>query len=89
MQNKPNLRKAQMNVSAVLTKDYENKPIGNLAKTNPIQTQYKANTNPISEKPKMKLNFYLTKDYENETAFRLHPRRGKQTQSNPIFKNSG
>jgi hypothetical protein len=50
--------------------------------TKPKQTQF-----PKSQK--MNVTSILTKDYENETAFRLHPRRGKQTQSNPIFKNSG
>ena len=65
MQNKPNFRKAQMNVNLVYTKDYENEPPSDSLKTNPIQTQYKANTNPIPEKPKMKLNSYSTKDYEN------------------------
>ncbi|GAH23583.1 unnamed protein product, partial [marine sediment metagenome] len=42
MQNKANLLNAQMNVTSFYTVDYENKPIGNLAKTKPIQTQYKA-----------------------------------------------
>jgi len=60
MQNKPNLLNAQMNVSAVKTKDYENianwtlgenKPNTNPIKANqtqlkPIKCQYKPNTNP-------------------------------------------
>ena len=37
MQNKPNLLNAQMNVNTIITKDYENESIGNLAKTNPIK----------------------------------------------------
>jgi hypothetical protein len=41
MQNKPNLPDAQLNVNTVITVDYENKPIGNLVKTNPIQSQSK------------------------------------------------
>ncbi len=58
MQNKANFRKSQMNVSIFSKMDYENianwtlgenkpnsKPIK--PKTNPIQTQYKAKTNPI------------------------------------------
>ncbi len=54
MQNKANFRKSQMNVSKVLTSDYvkmdtwsssKNKP-----NSNPIQTQFKANTNPIKAK---------------------------------------
>jgi len=82
MQNKPNLPAPQMNVSSVLTKDYENKRLADAAKTNPIQSQYKANTNPIPEKPKMKLNSYSTKDYENETAFR--PQKNKPNQTQPV-----
>ncbi len=47
MQNKANFRKSQMNVSTILTKDYENNSNWTLGqnepKTNPIRTQ----TNPI------------------------------------------
>ena len=70
MQNKPNVPDAQMNASSVLTKDYENKRLADVAKTKPIQSQYKPNTNPIPEKPKMNLNFYSTKDYENKRLCR-------------------
>ena len=63
MQNKANLLDTQMNVTSLITVDYENKPNWKLgenkanskpiqSQSNPIQTQYKANTNPISEKPK-------------------------------------
>ena len=48
MQNKPNLLDAQMNVSSVLTKDYENKGLCKCVKTNPKQTQ----SNPISKAKK-------------------------------------
>ena len=47
MQNKPNFLNAQINVSSFETKDYENKRLYRCVKTNPIQTQYKANTKPI------------------------------------------
>ncbi len=43
MRNKPNLPNAQMNVSSVLTKYYENKRLADAANTKPIQTQYKPN----------------------------------------------
>ena len=47
MQNKPNFPESQMNVNKVLTKDYENKTLGehgkNKPNSNPIQTQ----SNPI------------------------------------------
>ncbi len=84
MQNKPNLLDTQMNLNSYLTKDYENKRLCRCVKTNPIQTQYKANTNPIPEKPKMNVTSILTKDYENETAFR--PQKNKPN-SNPIKPN--
>ena len=46
IQNKPNSQNTQMNVSKVLTKDYENARLRRSPKTNPI----KPNTNPISPK---------------------------------------
>ena len=53
MQNKANLLDAQMNVSSVLTKYYENVPLRrrgqNKAKTNPTCSEL---VEPISEKPK-------------------------------------
>ena len=62
--------------------------IGHLVKTNPIQSQFKANTNPIPEKPKMKLNSYSTKDYERNDIFAVPENKPNsnpiQTQSNPI-----
>jgi len=63
MQNKPNLPDTQMNVSSAITMNYEqltmnyankNKPNSKPIepKTNPKQTQFKANTNP--NKPNFK-----------------------------------
>ena len=50
MQNKPNFLDDQMNVSYFITNNYEqrtmNYEIKNKPNTNPIQSQYKANTNP-------------------------------------------
>ena len=57
MQNEPNFRKSQMNVTDLLTRDYdkmdtwsieknEPKTNPNEPKTNPIQSQFKANSNP-------------------------------------------
>ena len=39
---------------------------GKQTQSKPIQTQYKAKTNPIPEKAKMNVTSILTKDYENE-----------------------
>jgi len=59
---KPNLLDAQMNVSAVLTKDYDNeqRTMNNerLCKTNPIQTQYKAEANlSLRERRSLRVSF--------------------------------
>jgi len=39
-QNKPNLLDAQMNISSVLTKDYENVPLCRRGENKPNQTQF-------------------------------------------------
>jgi hypothetical protein len=71
--NKPNLRKAKMNVNSLITKDYRKKDDFAVRKNKP-------NSNPISEKPKMSANVYVIEDYENETAFRPKKTNPKQTQ---------
>jgi hypothetical protein len=89
MQNKPNLLYAQMNVNTIIAKDYEKTGSSDKGKTNPIQTQfkanqsqYKANTNPISEMSKMNENLFATKVYENITTFGL---RQNKPNTNPIL----
>ncbi len=82
MHNKPNLLIAKMNVTSFITKDYGNKRLCRCVKTKPIQTQYKANTNPICRKAKMNVTSILTKDYESE-RLRTPP---KQTQTNPTCR---
>ncbi len=61
MQNKPNFRKSQMNVNKVLTKDYENKTLGERGKkqsqTKPIKANFK--------KAEMNVTVFYTKAYEN------------------------
>jgi len=84
MQNKPNLPDALMNVTFFITTDYLNKCLRQPPKTNPIQSQYKANTNPIPEMPKMNENLFATKVYENITTFGL---RQNKPNTNPIKPN--
>jgi hypothetical protein len=77
MQNKPNLLDAQMNVSSILTKDYENKYNWTLG-------QNKPNSNPIKSnfrKAKMNVNLTLTKDYRKNDDFTV---RKNKPNSNPI-----
>jgi hypothetical protein len=47
MQNKPNFRKSQMNVNAIIIKDYENKTLSRRGKNKPKQTQFKANQSQL------------------------------------------
>jgi hypothetical protein len=47
MQNKPNFRKAKMNVNKVLTKDYEKRTLGERGKNKPNSNPIKANSKPM------------------------------------------
>jgi len=47
MQNKPKLRKSQMNVNKLLTKDYENKTLGESGKNKPKTNPNKAKILPV------------------------------------------
>ncbi len=65
MQNKPNFRKSQMNVSNIITRNYEY--------FIPLAGQKnKPNSNPIKpnlRKAKMNVNLTLTKDYRKNDDF--------------------
>ena len=81
MQNKPNLLNAQMNLSSVLTKDYENKRLCRCGEN-------KANTKPIYAigiranllDAQMDVSSVLTKDYENKRLCRYGENKPNQTQ---------
>jgi len=70
MQNKPNLRKAKMNVNPYITTDYENTSNWTLG-------QNKPNSNPILsavggfQEPKMNTTLFVTTDYENISNWTL------------------
>ncbi len=65
MQNKPNFRKAKMNVNTLVTMTYENNSnwtLGqNKPKTNPIKPNFK--------KAKMNVSSLITKDYRKKDDF--------------------
>ncbi len=78
MQNKPNFKDTQMNVSLDITKDYENLSDWTLG-------QNKPNSNPIkpnSQKAQMNVNSLITKDYRKNDDFVV---RKNKPNSNPIF----
>jgi len=77
MQNKPNFRKAKMNLSFYSTMDYENKRNWTLGKNKP-------NSNPIKpnlKRAKMNVNLYLIEDYRKKDDFLV---RINKPNSNPI-----
>ena len=80
MQNEPNFRKSQMNITKVLTTDYENKTLSEPGKNEPKTNPNEPKTNPIKanfRKAKMNVIFYSTVVYENKPPLRT-PK--KQTQ---------
>ena len=81
MQNKPNFRKSQMNVSNYTTTEYEQMDTWSSGKNKPNQTQYNPNTNPIPLRPKTNASFLPTKGYATESAFSLQENKPNQTQS--------
>jgi len=77
MQNKPNFKDAQMNVTSFYTVDYENISDWTLG-------QNKPNSNPIKpnlRKAKMDVNAFITKDYRKKDDFALQKNKPN---SNPI-----
>jgi hypothetical protein len=77
MQNEPNFQKSQMNVSSLITKDYENKWQRRVRKNKP-------NSNPIKPNlpdAQMSVNSILTKHYRKNVALSVRKNKPK---TNPI-----
>ncbi len=64
MQNKPNSPIVQMNLNNLTTMICAFFNSLTKVKNKPNQTQFKAKTNPIPERPKMNTSLFITKDYE-------------------------
>ena len=66
-QNKPNLLDAQMNVSSILTKDYENKPrlraLGKQTQSNPILSAIALAKADSKGAPMLRFYSYAMEDY--------------------------
>jgi len=77
MQNKPNFSEDEINASSLFTKDYKKIRPSGRAKTNPIQSQFKPNTNPIKANFGQKIRvanpkqsqFQVNKIYNSFLAF--------------------
>ena len=70
MQNKPNLLDAQINVTSVTIRDYEEKQPSRHSKNKP-------KSNPIGWMPKMNVTSVLIKYYENLRLCRCHRRNNE------------
>jgi len=83
MQNKPNFRKTQINVTSVTLNSYKQIRPYILAKANTIKankTQLKANKSQFQKRPKMSVNKALTTDYENIPPHSRAENKPNQTQ---------
>jgi hypothetical protein len=88
MQNKPNFRKAKMNVNIYNIKDYQNfiplagyKNKPNLVRPALFAKELPDWSNPISELPKMNASVFGTKDYRKKDDFSVRINKPK---TNPI-----
>jgi hypothetical protein len=79
LQNEPKFPATQMNVSANITKHYDNKPDPTLGENKPNSNPNKPNW-PEAE---MSISVYYTTNYDNNLAFGLHQNKPK---TNPISK---
>jgi len=81
MQNKANLQNTKMNVTSLLTKEYENFLTFCRRKNKAKQSQNKANL--LDDE--MNVTTSITKDYENFLTFCRRKNKAKQTQFEPNF----
>ena len=86
--NKPNSPNVQMNVTNLTTMNCTIFNSLTVVKNKPNQTQFKANSNPIPERPEMNLSTYFTSKYNNKTAFRRKKTNPIQTQNKPNSERS-
>jgi len=85
MQNKPNLRIAQMNTTSFLTNSYENIPLRSHPQNKPNQTQFKPKTKPICRNAQTNANLVLTKDYGNVPLRTMQKQSQNKPNPNPFF----
>jgi len=89
LQNKPNFKYAQINLNSFITSKYVKLDNWLNWKTKPIQTQFKAKTNPIAKSPKMNVKPCNIMKYKK--FLRLLDQKNKansnpiQTQTKPVL----
>jgi len=85
LEGKPNSPNVQMNLNNLTAMNYAIFFSLTKVKNKPNQTQFKANTKPILQRPKMNASIYHTLGYNNETAFRRQQNKPNQTQSPRVW----
>ena len=83
MQNKPNSPIVQIDLTSFTTMNYTIFTSLTKVKNKPKQTQFKANSNPIPERPKMNTRNALTMSYKNFPRLPGKKTNPKQTQFKP------
>jgi len=83
--NKPNSPIVQMNLSYLSTMNYAIFASLTKVKNKPNQTQYKANSNPIPERPKMNTRNAITMNYKKFPCLPGEKTNPIQTQNKPNF----
>ncbi len=91
MQNEPKSRKVKLNVTKVLTTDYEQMDTWSIRKNEPKRTQNepkRTQNEPKLQKAKMNVTLYITKEYENKSNWAICENEPK---TNPIrgFRGKG
>ncbi len=79
MQNKANLPETQMNLTSLITVDYENIANWTLGENKPNSNPIKANF----QRAQMNVNSLITKDYRKKDDFAVQKNKPN---SNPIFR---
>jgi hypothetical protein len=86
LQNEPNFRKSQMNLSNYMTMNYAQMDTWSIRKNEPKTNPNEPKTNPISKNAKMNLTTCLTMNYEQRTMNDEKKRTQNEPNSNPISR---
>ena len=83
--NKPNSPIVQTDVTFFTTMYYTNFASLTKVKNKPNQTQFKANSNPISKRPKMNISNFITINYEIFLRLTEQKTKPNKAKTNPIL----
>ena len=84
-QNKPNSPIVQIHLTSFTTMNYPILPSLTKVKNKPNQTQFKANSNPITKRPKMNISNFITINYEIFLRLTEQKTKPNKAKTNPIL----